>query len=133
MMRSPGSYIHRSYRALAEGGGLKSFQVRIAETDLHILADLDLAEEAKELILQGRLQIETYIHKHPAFQTALRPLADDLLAPPLVKKMLAAARTAGVGPMAAVAGTISEHVGERLLSAGAGEAVVENGGDIFLQ
>ena len=44
-----------------------------------------------------------------------------------------AGRTAGVGPMAAVAGAIAEFVGRDLLDMdGISEVVVENGGDIFM-
>ena len=46
--------------------------------------------------------------------------------------MLEAAKEAGVGPMAAVAGGIAECVGRGLLEAGHKEIIVENGGDIFL-
>jgi ApbE superfamily uncharacterized protein (UPF0280 family) len=46
--------------------------------------------------------------------------------------MLDAARAAGVGPMAAVAGAIAEFVGKELLAAGTAEIIIENGGDIFL-
>ncbi len=46
--------------------------------------------------------------------------------------MAAAAQTAGVGPMAAVAGAIAECVGRELLEFSP-EVIVENGGDIFLK
>lgn len=47
--------------------------------------------------------------------------------------MQSAARTASVGPMAAVAGAIAEFVGRDLLNMeGISEVVVENGGDIFM-
>ncbi len=87
---------------------------------------------AQELALQYRLQIEKYIQQHPAFAHALSPLSPDALAPPIVKEMLAAGRSAGVGPMAAVAGVIAEYVGKGLLQSGCQEVVVENGGDIYI-
>jgi ApbE superfamily uncharacterized protein (UPF0280 family) len=46
--------------------------------------------------------------------------------------MLAAGRTAGVGPMAAVAGAVAAHAGEALLR-DCPEVIVENGGDIYLK
>jgi len=46
--------------------------------------------------------------------------------------MAEAARQAGVGPMAAVAGTIAECVGRELLDFSP-EIIVENGGDIYLK
>jgi hypothetical protein len=46
--------------------------------------------------------------------------------------MIRAARAAGVGPMAAVAGAMAEFVGRDLLKE-SDEVLVENGGDIFLR
>ena len=46
--------------------------------------------------------------------------------------MAAAARAAGVGPMAAVAGAMAQAAVEAALAAGAAEAIVENGGDLYL-
>ena len=43
-----------------------------------------------------------------------------------------AARLVGVGPMAAVAGSMAQFAAEAGLDAGAGEVIVENGGDIYL-
>jgi ApbE superfamily uncharacterized protein (UPF0280 family) len=45
--------------------------------------------------------------------------------------MYAAAAVAAVGPMAAVAGAVAQHVGQSLLEHSP-QVVVENGGDIFL-
>lgn len=131
-MKNPDSYKKRSYRALHGGAGLESFEVKIKDTDLHIMADQRMPRIAEELALQFRLQIEGYISTHPAFLSALKPLPEDPLAPPIVKEMLSAAAIAGVGPMAAVAGTIAEYVGRAMLSKGCHEVLVENGGDLFL-
>ncbi|MDZ7697339.1 MAG: UPF0280 family protein [Deltaproteobacteria bacterium] len=46
--------------------------------------------------------------------------------------MIRESRRANVGPMASVAGVISQHVGEGLLAA-SDQVIVENGGDIFLK
>ena len=43
-----------------------------------------------------------------------------------------AARLAGVGPMAAVAGAMAQLAGQAGLAAGAPEAIIDNGGDIFI-
>ena len=50
----------------------------------------------------------------------------------IIKEMADAGEKAGVGPMAAVAGAIAEHVGSGLLKH-SDEVVVENGGDVFLK
>lgn len=130
--KSPDSYRHRSYRALVDSDGLITAIVQIKETDLHILASQDASEIARRLVLQYRGQLEDYIARRPEFLTSLKPLAADPLAPVIVKEMLSAGETANVGPMAAVAGAVAEHVGRDLLVEGFAEVVVENGGDVFL-
>lgn len=130
--KKPESYRDRAYRALPDPGNLISSFARIKETDLHILADREVADLALKLVLQYRLQIEKYIQQHPEFSTALSPLPADALAPPIVKAMLGAGSSVGVGPMAAVAGAIAEYVGRGLLENGCREVMVENGGDIFI-
>lgn len=127
----PCSYRKRTYRNRVEHGALISFEVRIRETDLRILAGKELREEACAAVFQYRSQLEGYIARHPEFAATLAPLPLDPTAPPIVKTMLAAGLAAEVGPMAAVAGAMAEYVGLALLAAGAGEVVVENGGDIY--
>lgn len=127
----PCSYRKRTYRNRVEHGELISFEVRIRETDLQILAGKELREEAEAAVFQYRSQLEGYIARHPEFAATLAPLPLDPTAPPIVKTMLAAGLAAEVGPMAAVAGAMAEYVGLALLAAGAGEVVVENGGDIY--
>ena len=59
------------------------------------------------------------------------PLPEDPLAPPLLRTMLSAARLAGVGPMASVAGAIAQAVGAAL-KPHSSSIIVENGGDCYL-
>ena len=60
------------------------------------------------------------------------PLPDDDLAPPIVRNMLAKSKICGVGPMAGVAGAVSEFVGNDLLTQ-TENLIIENGGDIFIK
>ncbi len=130
----PASYWNRTYRQLVEAGGLVSCNVRVRETDLHILAPVDVAAGAENLVWQYRNQLDNYISKNPSFLYSLVPLPQDAIAPPIIREMMLASETAGVGPMAAVAGVISEFVGRELVSSlNFSEIMVENGGDIFLQ
>jgi len=74
---------------------------------------------------------ESYIQGHIGLfwtQVALSPLSVDALAPPIVKEMLSAGISAGVGPMAAVAGGIAEYVGKGLLERGCNEVGRSSGG-----
>ncbi len=123
----------RDYRCRVSGRGLVPFRVVLKESDLQVLAERDLSRETLLVLKRQRQQLEDYIYRHPSFLGALSPLPLDPRAPTLVQTMLRAARKAGVGPMAAVAGAIAERVGRALLSEGlTKEVLVENGGDIFL-
>ncbi len=84
-----------------------------------------------ELVRQ-RAILEEYICSHPEFAAAMTPLPVLPGAPEVACRMAAAAQLAGVGPMAAVAGCMAEFGALAGLRAGAGEVVVENGGDIYL-
>lgn len=130
---NPASYRQRLYRNIVTSEGLAAFAVQVRETDLHILASRALKEEAVQAVLDCRSRIEQYIARHPLFLEALAPLPYDPLAPAIVKEMLRAGASAGVGPMAAVAGAVAAFVGHALLrEEGVTEVSVENGGDIFL-
>jgi ApbE superfamily uncharacterized protein (UPF0280 family) len=125
-------YQPRTYRHWVKDKNLAAFNVTVKETDLYIRARSDLKQEARKLVLKYRRMLEEYIEGHPPFLTSLEPLAVDDDAPPLVREMAEAARKAGVGPMAAVAGAIAEAVGRELLYFSP-EVIVENGGDIYLK
>jgi ApbE superfamily uncharacterized protein (UPF0280 family) len=125
------AYRERKYRNLLLDQRLTSFQVRVKETDLYLRATRDLSENARQSVLLHRYHIEGYILGHPDFLRSLTPVPPDEFAPPIVRRMIQAGQTAGVGPMAAVAGAMAEAVGEDLLEESP-EIMVENGGDIFL-
>ncbi len=125
-------YEPRTYRTRMARPGLVGFRVAVKETDLWVLASRDLSREVQEVVLQERTQLEAYIAAHPEFRTTLVPWPEDPFAPPLVQEMINAARQAGVGPMAAVAGAIAARVG-RALETLSPEVIVENGGDIYLK
>ena len=129
--RTPLSYQERTYRSV-HNSGLTAFEVKMAETDLHILASSPAQDQALLAVARVRAEIEGYIRQHPLFLSSLVPLPMDSGAPEPVRAMLAAALAAGVGPMAAVAGVIAEAVGRELLRQGHAEVIVENGGDLFL-
>jgi ApbE superfamily uncharacterized protein (UPF0280 family) len=85
-----------------------------------------------EIVRQRRI-LEEYIARHPSFQAALAPIDLRADAPEVARRMAWAARRAGVGPMAAVAGAMAQIAAEAALTAGAKEAIVDNGGDIYLK
>lgn len=122
----------RTYRTIVAHGPLTAFEVTVKETDLHVQARSDLSALTRDSILEQRGYLEAYIRRHPGFVSTLKPWPLTGPAPNIVQDMIAAGNAAGVGPMAAVAGALAEHVGRRLL-AHTDEVIVENGGDIFLQ
>lgn len=125
-------YQNRSYRNLLHKDHLISFGVVVKETDLFVHALKPLEDITRDLILKHRGYIEAYIKRYPDFVQALKPWHVRGPAPAIINDMAAAGEMAGVGPMAAVAGAIAEHVGVDLLSH-TDEVIVENGGDIFIK
>jgi hypothetical protein len=125
------SYEPRTYREHADPAGLARFEVVHAETDLFIAADRDLTREALRAVKELRRELDAYVAAHPRFAESLAPVEVEPGAPAIVHAMADAGTTAGVGPMAAVAGAVAEAVARALLPF-SGEVIVENGGDIFL-
>ncbi len=121
-------YRERRYRYQLRYERLAAFEVAVQETDLFILADSNLATLAEAAVYRVRGPLEGYIASHPEFLHSLVPLPDDPLAPALVREMLAAGQTCGVGPMAAVAGAIAEAVGRALLEKSRGTREWRNSG-----
>ena len=76
--------------------------------------------------------LRLYILSDPYFQLTLEPYECPKIAPEVVRRMIKAGNTMGIGPMSAVAGTISALAVEAMVEAGAKYAIVDNGGDIAL-
>ena len=111
---------------------LPAFRVVVEQTDLWIQADRCLAAVARESVLHHRHQLEGFIRRFPGFAGSMLPWPLDGPAPPIVRRMCAAASRARVGPMAAVAGAVAAAVGDDLLEQ-CSEVAVENGGDVFIK
>ena len=130
-MKKPSDYTDRFYRKWQKPGGLCSFHVQEHETDLHISATSMLTEKALKLTRQYRGQLDETILLCPTFRSSMKPIY--ITSPyPMIMDMIHMSEQAGVGPMAGVAGAISEYVGLDLL-AFSREIIVENGGDIFMK
>lgn len=87
-------------------------------------------QEIIEKALETQIKIEKHVKQNPEFLRSLKPLEKDErnhIGP--IKKMLRASNKTGVGPFAAVAGTINQisagNINEPVL--------IDNGGDIHLQ
>ena len=102
----------------------QTFAVILADKPEHIAA-------AKAGMLGARQVLEAYIARDPFFASTFdpyKPDSDELI----ITRMADATRTAGVGPMAAVAGAIAWAGIESMQEAGAMFGVIDNGGDIAL-
>lgn len=106
--------------------------VRIKETIASVTAEEVFIPVAEQEIDRQREVLEKYIRGRPAFLHSLEPLEVEEDAPEIVRRMAEAATRAGVGPMAAVAGAISEFALRAMIKAGSEHAIVANGGDIAL-
>jgi len=124
-------YQARTYRQGFRKSDLVAFRVVIKETDLSIQADLNLESTARELVIENRGIIESYIRQFPEFATTLSPWRCKAPVPHIIGDMIHAGRVAQVGPMAAVAGAMAYRVGIELM-AHSSQAIVENGGDLFI-
>ncbi len=123
--------VERFYRASSAKDLIKS-QVKVGESDLWILSDREIRDQVAKLLKIYRRQLKEYIYNHPDFATTLKPFPSDPEAPELVRKMIEVSGKAGVGPMAAVAGTIAGFIGKDISST-CSEVIIENGGDIYLR
>jgi hypothetical protein len=125
-------YEERTYRSLINKDHLISYNVKIAESDLFISSDTNLAEQAFKSLSEHRNALETYIKNKPEFKKSLLPISEDEFAPAILRRMLSKSILCGVGPMAGVAGAVSEFVGYDLLNL-TENIIIENGGDIFIK
>jgi hypothetical protein len=106
--------------------------IRIKETIASITAEEAFIPIADQEIRCQREALEAYVHDHPDFLHALNPIPIDKDAPEIIRRMAEAAALVGVGPMAAVAGAISEFALRAMIRAGSKHAIVANGGDIAM-
>ena len=107
-------------------------EINLEETHIRLTTDLK-NQELKKYIYKLRYYLKDYISKNQDFLLSLNPIKpnnDDLH--PLVEKMYYSSNCADVGPMACVAGTISEMSLDYLIENESKYSIVENGGDIAL-
>ena len=124
-------YQERFYRNQMLSKNFIQFNVTEQESDLQIMSKTNLKVQASELIKKYRRELKDYIKTDPSFLESLTPIIPKENAPEIIRHMCLVASLTNVGPMAAVAGAISEYVGMELLNY-TNEIILENGGDIFL-
>jgi len=102
------------------------------DSHIGVSADKDLRSASLEELISQYGLLLSYINRNPLFKSSYEPVAVGDDAPLIVKRMAEAAEKAGVGPMAAVAGTIAQLMAERLIRGGCKDVVVDNGGDVYM-
>ncbi|WP_223290212.1 UPF0280 family protein [Nitratidesulfovibrio sp. SRB-5] len=125
------------------------FQVVVEETDLWVTARAglsglsgqpgqpgqpvqpDLPDRIAAYVTELRGQIKAWMLLAPDFRTSLVPVPTPASAPEVARRMAHGADIAGVGPFAAVAGTVAQMVAERFAPVSP-DIIVENGGDIYI-
>ena len=109
---------------------LKTFDVKVYESDLRVFSDINVKENIFINVCRYRKIIENYVVSNPVFLSSHEPLACDANAPGIIRHMQKASSTAGVGPMAGVAGAVAYYAS---LGVKCRELIIENGGDIYIK
>jgi len=123
---------NRAYRqSLHPRPGETAFQVVVEQTDLYVVAAKPLAREIADHVRSLRAILTNHMLLHPGFRESLAPVDVAPDAPAIVRDMAQAGARFGVGPMAAVAGAVSQAVVD-LFAADCPSLLVENGGDIVI-
>lgn len=116
-----------------------SFRSSWRETDLWVAMDSAHYRKAAERFTMDRILfyraiMDKHIDIYPEFRDSLTPVVAPGGVHRIITAMSDAALAAGTGPMSAVAGAMAEFICRDLLDEfGAGEVVIENGGDIFMK
>jgi len=125
-------YEERVYRELHKSKDLINYEVINKESDLMVSSDVVIKDEISVILEKYRLIIKETCEKYDYFEESLVPL-DIQTEEAIINQMLEAGKIANVGPMAAVAGSISEFVakeavGKKLVK----QIIIENGGDVYI-
>ncbi|HKK96269.1 MAG TPA: UPF0280 family protein [Anaerovoracaceae bacterium] len=125
-------YEERFYREKHKSNDLINYQLLIEESDLMISSDIDVKTQAEEALFDIRNRIKKACSEIEGFKTSLIPI-NHTSNDPMINQMIKASEKANVGPMAAVAGTVSEYVVKNVLNnSNCSQIIVENGGDIYI-
>ena len=108
----------------------KKYQIK--ETIVTVTADEAYHPVCLEAIRRYRADLERYILEDPFFKITFEPYQCAPDAPEVARRMAEASARVGVGPMAAVAGTIAGLALKAMMKAGARYGIIDNGGDIAL-
>ena len=111
---------------------MKRVHFEVGESAVTILADDIYHKTAQDAIFEAREILHSKISSDPFFATTYYPYPEDGRDDPMIRHMCRCSGSAGVGPMAGVAGAVALHAVSRMVEEGATFAIVENGGDIAM-
>ena len=103
----------------------------IDETKISLKSDIS-NHNLENYLISIREDLKNYINHNPLFLSSLKPLNDINVSLPIINLMFKSSKIADVGPMATVAGSISELACDYLINLGSTYSIVDNGGDISL-
>jgi len=107
-------------------------EINIGETHIRLRSDVT-DHDLENYIRSIRADLSSYIAQNPDFLHSFNPIpSNDENLPLIVSKMYESSSLCEVGPMACVAGTISEMSLDYLMDMNSKNSIVENGGDIAL-
>ena len=106
-------------------------KIDLDETHIRLTTDLE-RHGLERFVISIRNDLKNHILKNKDFQLSFEPVDVDDDSPLIVRTMADSSRAADVGPMACVAGTISQMSLDYLMGMGSRYSIVENGGDIAL-
>jgi len=109
----------------------RSFDLYVQDMMLRVTAPEELYEEARVAAMSFSEKLQAYGIRDRQFRTSRRPVEVPEDAPAIVREIAEVSRVAGVGPMFALQGAITDHVG-RFLALRVPEVLVSNGGDYFV-
>lgn len=102
--------------------------INIEETKIKLTTDIKNSD-LKSFITKKRVILKDFLVKHPKILKSLKPVQVKN-SPHIVKLMSDASELCDVGPMAAIAGSISEISIDYLSKKGSKYSIINNGGDI---
>ncbi len=123
--------------------GEKAFQLVLGESDIRVIASFSesalaqgwtyekLTIAMRKSLEELRADIASWARLYPTFRTSLAPLPEPEQSPEIIRRMHRGAAAAGVGPFAAVAGTVAHMLAEKYADI-APNLIIENGGDVYM-
>ncbi len=105
-------------------------EINVGETHIRMKTDLK-KHKLEEYIYRIRSDLKNHISSYDDFLLSMEPLEmPEKDMPLIVEMMYESSALSDVGPMACVAGTISQMALDYLINKGSKNSIVENGGDI---